>query len=66
MESTDKDDVFSWQAATVIMLLFALLALTTGLLGLNPFSILFNVALVYVPTLVLLGSTVFERNKRPS
>ena len=66
MEPTDKDDAFSWQAATVIMLLFSLLALTTGLLGLNPFSILFNVALVYVPTLVLVGSTVFERNKKPS
>jgi len=66
LEPIDKDDVFSWQAATVIMLLFSLLALTTGLLGLNPFSILFSVALVYVPTLVLVGSTVFERNKRPS
>jgi hypothetical protein len=66
LEPTDIDDVFSWQAATVIMLLFSLLALTTELLGLNPFSILFNVALVYVPTLVLVGSTVFERNKRPS
>jgi hypothetical protein len=66
LEPADKDDVFSWQTATVIMLLFSLLALTTMLLGLNPFSILFNVALVYVPTLVLLGSTVFERSKRPS
>jgi hypothetical protein len=65
LEPTDKDDVLSWQVATVIMLLFSLLALTTMLLGLNPFSIVFNVALVYVPTLVLLGSTVFERNKRP-
>jgi hypothetical protein len=66
LEPIDKDDAFSWQAATVIMLLFSLLALTTGLLALNPFSILFNVALVYVPTLVLVGSTVFERNKKRS
>jgi len=32
----------------------------------NPFSLLFNVALVYLPTVILLGSTVFERTKHAS
>jgi len=66
LEPVDKDDAFSWKAATIIMLLFSLLALTMTLLGMNPFSLLFNVALVYLPTVILLGSTVFERTKHAS
>jgi hypothetical protein len=66
LEPVDKDEKFSWSAATVIMLLFALFALTMTLLAMNPFTLLFNVALVYLPTVILLGSAFFERNKRPS
>ena len=64
MEPVDKDETFSWKAATVIMLLFSLFALTMTLLGMNPFTLLFNVALVYLPTAILLGSTYVERTKR--
>jgi hypothetical protein len=64
LEPVDKDDAFSWKAATVIMLLFSLLALTTTLFGMNPFSLLFNAALVYLPTVILLGSTLFDRSRR--
>ena len=66
MEPVDKDDAFSWKAATVILLLFSLVALTTTLLGANPFSLLFNVALVYLPSAILLGSTIFDRSKQSS
>jgi len=66
LEPVDKDDAFSWKAATIIMLLFSLLALTMTLLGMNPFSLMFNVALVYLPTVILLGSTVFKRTKHAS
>ncbi len=64
MEPVDRDETFSWKAATVIMLLFSLFALTMTLLGMNPFTLLFNVALVYLPTVILLGSTLFGRTKR--
>jgi len=63
LEPVDKDEKFSWNAATVIMLLFALFALTTTLLAMNPFTLLFNIALVYLPTVILLGSAIIERNK---
>jgi len=66
LEPIDKDETFSWNAATVIMLLFALFALTMTLLAMNPFTLLFNVALVYLPTVILVGSAIIERNKRPS
>ena len=66
MEPVDKDEKFSWNAATVIMLLFSLFAVTMTLLAMNPFTLLFNVALVYLPTVILLGSSIIERNKRPS
>jgi hypothetical protein len=66
LEPVDKDETFSWKAATVIMLLFSLFALTMTLLGMNPFTLLFNVALVYLPTVILLGSTSFGRTKRLS
>jgi hypothetical protein len=66
LELVDKDDAFSWTAATVIMVAFSLLALITMVLGMDPFSLLFNVALVYLPTLVLLGSTLLSRGKRSS
>ena len=63
MEPVDKDETFSWNAATIIMLLFSLFALTMTLLAMNPFTLLFNVALVYLPTVILLGSAIIERNK---
>ncbi|HVH16502.1 MAG TPA: hypothetical protein VNA15_12405 [Candidatus Angelobacter sp.] len=66
MEPVDKDEAFSWNAATVIMLLFSLFALTMTLLALNPFTLLFNVALVYSPTVILLGSGIFGRTRRSS
>jgi hypothetical protein len=66
LEPVDKDEKFSWNAATVIMLLFSLFALTMTLMAMNPFTLLFNVALVYLPTVILLGSAILERNKRPS
>ncbi len=66
MEPVDKDETFSWKAATVIMLLFSLFALTMTLLGMNPFTLLFNAALVYLPTVILLGSILFARTKRSS
>jgi isoprenylcysteine carboxyl methyltransferase (ICMT) family protein YpbQ len=66
LEPVDRDEAFSWNAATVIMLLFSLFALTMTLLGINPFTLLFNVALVYLPTAILLGSTLFKTTKRSS
>jgi hypothetical protein len=64
LEPVDKDEAFSWKVATVMMVLFSFLALITTLLGTDPFSLLFNVALVYVPTVILVGSTLFDRSKR--
>jgi len=66
LEPVEKAESFSWNAATVIMLLFSLLALTMTVLGMNPFTLLFNVSLVYLPTVILLGSGIFERSKRAS
>jgi len=66
LEPVDTDETFSWNAATVIMLLFSLFALTMSLLAMNPFSLLFNVALVYLPTVILLGSAILERTRRAS
>jgi len=66
LEPVDKDETFSWKAATIIMLLFSLFALTMTLLGMNPFTLLFNVALVYLPTVILLSSILFGRTKRSS
>jgi hypothetical protein len=66
LESVNNDEAFSWKVATVIMLLFSLFALTMTLFGMNPFTLLFNVALVYLPTVILLGSALFGRTKQPS
>jgi len=66
LEPIDREETFSWKAATVIMLLLSLFALTMTLLGMNPFTLLFNVALVYLPTVILVGSTLFKRTKQSS
>ena len=66
MEPVDKDERYSWNAATAIMFLVSLFALTMTLLGMNPFTLLFNIALVYLPAVILLGSALFERTKRSS
>jgi len=64
LEHVDKDEACTWKAVTVIMLLVSLFALTMMVLGMNPFTLLFNATLVYLPTVILLGSSLFARNKR--
>lgn len=66
LDPVDNDEGFSWNAATVIMVLFSLFALTMTLLAMNPFTLLFNAALVYLPTVILIGSAIFGRTRRPS
>jgi hypothetical protein len=66
LEPVDKDEAFSWKAATTIMLVFSLFALTMTILGMNPFTLLFNLALVYLPTIILLGTAVFKRTEQSS
>jgi hypothetical protein len=66
LEPIDRDETFSWNAATIIMLIFSLFAVTMTVLAMNPFTLLFNVALVYLPAIILVGSAIFKRNKRDS
>ena len=63
MEPREKDEVLSWRAATAIMILVSLVTLATSLLGLDPFSWVFDALIVYVPTLVLFGALMVSRTE---
>ena len=46
------------------MLVFSGIAWETMMLGLNPFSLIFNLSIVYLPSSILLGLIIFNLVKR--
>jgi hypothetical protein len=57
------DEEFAWKAALEIMLFFSLATLVLRVFGLFPFQDVFAVALVGIPTLVLLVGWLKGRPK---
>ena len=64
MESGDRDEVLSWRASTVIMVLAASATLASRLVGLDPFTWIFDLLIVYIPTMVLVGVALLMMTKR--
>ena len=64
MESGDRDEVLSWRASTVIMAFAASATVASRLLGIDPFTWIFDLLIVYVPTLVLIGVALLMMTKR--
>lgn len=64
MEPGDRDEAVSWRASTVIMVVAASATLASRLLGTDPFTWIFDVLIVYVPTLVLVGVALLMMTKR--
>jgi TRAP-type C4-dicarboxylate transport system permease small subunit len=64
MEVEDRDEVLSWRASTVIMVLAASATLASRLLGTDPFTWIFDVLIVYIPTIVLVGVALLMMTKR--
>ncbi len=65
MEPVNRDETLSWRAATVIMTFATLFTVTTRLLDVDPFTIVFDIFIVYIPTTVLFGSLLFLRLRPP-
>ena len=49
-----RDEEFAWRTALEIMLFFSLVTIVLRILGLFPFQDVFAIALVGIPTIVLL------------
>ncbi len=65
MEHTNGDESLSWSVATIIMIVAMLFTVTTRVLGFDPFTQVFDLFIVYLPTAVLVGVFVFQK-LRPS
>lgn len=61
---TAEDEKFSITAAFTVMLVLSIVALVGVGFGLNPFSIGFNAAFVFLPTLGLLVWFVWARSNK--
>jgi hypothetical protein len=67
LDSADKDERLALRAATIIMVLVTAVTVMARILFMGPFTDLFDLFIVYLPTAVLLGSLVLKRsNKMPS
>lgn len=55
-DPSDGDEIFSLRAATVITVLIALVTLMASLVGIDPFTEIFNLLIVYTPALALSGA----------
>ena len=56
---SDGDEIFSLRAATLITVLIALITLTASLVGLDPFTEIFNLLIVYTPAVALSGALAY-------
>lgn len=65
METGERDENISWRAAAVIMGLATIFTLSTRLLGIDPFTLVFDLFIIYLPTSILLGAIVFRRLREP-
>ena len=63
MQSSDQDETLSWQAAAVIMIVVTLAALVSRILGSDPFTEIFDLFIVYLPTAVLVGGILYTRSR---
>ncbi|HEX9196273.1 MAG TPA: hypothetical protein VF906_00625 [Candidatus Bathyarchaeia archaeon] len=63
MEDVDRDETLSWRAATVVMAFATLFTVATRLLSMDPFTIVFDIFIVYIPTNVLVGSQILLRRR---
>ena len=66
MQSAGRGENLSWIAATIIMIAASLFAITSRLLNIDPFTEVFDLFIVYLPTSVLVGGVVYIRFRRPS
>lgn len=64
MEADDRDEVLSWRASTAIMVIAAGVTLASRLLGVDPFTWIFDLLIVYIPTIVLVGVALLMMTKR--
>ncbi len=64
MERADRDENLSWRAASVIMALATFLTLASRFLGIDPFTDVFDLFIVYLPAAVLVGTLLFLWLKR--
>jgi hypothetical protein len=53
--------MLAWRAATTIMVVVTIVTVIIRILGLNPFTDIFDLFIVYLPTSILLGTIVFRR-----
>ena len=66
MQPADRGENFSWLAATIIMIVAMLVAITSRLLSVDPFTQVFDLFIVYLPTAVLVGGVLYSRFRGPS
>ena len=64
MEEGDRDEVLSWRASTIIMVLATFATLASRLLNIDPFTWIFDLLIVYIPTIVLVGVALLMVTKR--
>ncbi|HYY91054.1 MAG TPA: hypothetical protein VE955_03625, partial [Candidatus Dormibacteraeota bacterium] len=60
MQAHDKDETRSWVASALIMEVATAFTVTMRILGVDPFTTLFDVFMVYVPTIVLVNSILYD------
>jgi hypothetical protein len=56
-----EDERFSFRAARAVMVILSAVAILAYVLAVNPFAISFNIALVYLPTAVLIVGPFLAR-----
>jgi hypothetical protein len=66
LQPIEADETLAWRAATIIMIFVTVVTFTLWILGFGPFTDIFDGFIVYIPTAILLGTSIYEKLKRPS
>ena len=61
MQADDRDENLSWLAAAIIMSLVTVGTVILRVLGLDPFTDIFDSFIVYLPTAILVGVILVQK-----
>jgi hypothetical protein len=66
LQTENRDEAISWRVATTIMSLVTVGTIILRILGLDPFTDIFDAFIVYLPTAILVGGVLVQRMKGSS
>jgi hypothetical protein len=64
LENADRDEPVSWLAAFALMVIATVFTVASRILGFDPFTMVFDLFIVYLPAAVLLVGVILQARRQ--